>query len=62
MILLVIMNMNIVKNVIEIPFEDMTIPVPVGWDELLKVRYGENYMTIPPMSKRYRHGEYVFIP
>ena len=51
-----------VKNVIEIPFEDMTIPVPVGWDELLKVRYGENYMTIPPMSKRYRHGEYVFIP
>ena len=47
---------------IEMPFEDMTIPVPAGWDELLRARYGDNYMTVPPMSKRYRHGEYIFIP
>ena len=51
-----------VESVIEMPFEDMTIPVPAGWDELLRARYGDNYMTVPPMSKRYRHGEYIFIP
>ena len=51
-----------VENVIEMPFEDMTIPVPVGWKELLEARYGKNYMSIPPMNKRYRHGEYEFLP
>ncbi len=51
-----------VENLIEMPFEDMTIPVPAGWDELLRARYGDNYMTVPSVSKRYRHGEYVFSP
>ena len=51
-----------VENVIEMPFEDMTIPVPVGWKEVLETRYGKNYMSIPPLNKRYRHGEFEFLP
>ena len=50
-----------VENVIEMHFEDMMIPVPEGWEYLLKARYGENYMTIPPLNERYRHEEYVFM-
>jgi len=30
---------------IMMPFENITIPVPIGYDEVLKVKYGENYMT-----------------
>ena len=33
------------KSTIEVPFEHMTIPIPVGYDYILKKRYGENYMT-----------------
>ena len=29
---------------IEVPFENMMIPIPIGYDEALKVMYGENYM------------------
>lgn len=34
-----------------LPFEDVQIPAPVGYDELLKAIYG-NYMTLPPVEKR----------
>jgi lipopolysaccharide cholinephosphotransferase len=30
---------------VEMPFETTTIPVPVGYDGLLKIKYGEDYMT-----------------
>ena len=30
---------------IDMPFENTTIPVPVGYDTVLRLRYGENYMT-----------------
>ena len=30
---------------IMMPFENVKVPVPVGYDEVLKVKYGENYMT-----------------
>ena len=26
-------------------FENVTIPVPIGYDAILKVKYGDNYMT-----------------
>lgn len=30
---------------IDMPFENTTIPVPVGYDTVLRLKYGENYMT-----------------
>ena len=39
------------------PFEYTTIPVPVGYDAILKQKYGENYMT--PIIANSSH-EYPF--
>lgn len=33
------------QSVIEMPFEKTTIPVPVGYDTILKIKYGPEYMT-----------------
>lgn len=30
---------------IRLPFENITVPVPVGYDEILRVKYGDSYMT-----------------
>lgn len=32
-------------EVIYMPFENVTVPVPQGYDEILRVKYGDNYMT-----------------
>ncbi len=34
------------------PFEDGIFPIPKGWDEWLRSRYGDNYMDLPPENKR----------
>lgn len=33
------------ESVIEVPFENTVMPVPVGYDQVLRQRYGDNYMT-----------------
>ena len=33
------------ESVIEMPFENIMMPVPVGYDQVLRLRYGDNYMT-----------------
>lgn len=37
-------NREIYESVIEMPFENTTIPVPIGYDLILKSCYGEDYM------------------
>lgn len=32
------------ESTIEMPFENIMIPVPVGYDQILRLRYSENYM------------------
>lgn len=44
-------------EMIMLPFENVMIPVPAGYDEVLKVKYGENYMT--PMRGTSSH-DYPF--
>ena len=45
------------EQVIEVPFEDMTVMIPKGYDRVLTVVYGD-YMTLPPEEKRMpAHGE-----
>lgn len=33
------------KDITDMPFENTTIPVPIGYDTILKIKYGEGYMT-----------------
>ena len=33
------------SDTIDMPFENTTIPVPSGYDGILKIKYGDNYMT-----------------
>lgn len=41
-----------------LPFEDITVPVPVGYDKILKDIYG-NYMQLPPEKDRNPHHGYI---
>ena len=45
------------KETIELPFEDTTISVPVGYDNYLTMEFGD-YMTLPPEDKRNNHMSY----
>lgn len=40
-------------------FEGYSFPVPKNAEEWLKVRYGEDYMTLPPESKRVWHASSI---
>lgn len=47
------------SETIYLPFEDIVVPVPIGYAEILRKQYGENYMTpirIPPLHG----GEILF--
>ncbi|MBQ9131940.1 MAG: LicD family protein [Clostridia bacterium] len=46
---------------IDMPFENITIPVPCGYDRILKQIYGD-YMKFPPMDKRQGKHDMVFEP
>ena len=38
-------------------FEDIKVPAPAGWDEYLRVQYGDNYMT--PLKNPTLHGNLI---
>ncbi|MDO5564761.1 MAG: LicD family protein [Eubacteriales bacterium] len=40
-----------IEEYIEVPFEDMKIHIPSGFDEILKKLYG-NYLQLPPIEQR----------
>ncbi len=47
------------SSAIEVPFEDTTIAIPVGYDNYLKMDFGD-YMKLPPEDKRIpRHGDAI---
>ncbi len=46
---------------IDMPFEYITIPVPVGYDRILKQIYG-NYMDFPPVDKRQAKHDVIYEP
>lgn len=47
-------SIEAVKQTIYMPFEMIQIPIPVGYDEYLRVLYGEDYMT--PRNITASHG------
>lgn len=47
------------QDTVYLPFEDITVPVPVGYDDVCRTAYG-NYMEFPPLeSRRLPHGGVV---
>lgn len=43
---------------IYMPFEDINMPVPIGYDKILKNQYGEDYMI--PVKASSMHGHIIF--
>lgn len=49
------------EKTVKMPFEDMIVSVPAGYDKILTSFYGD-YMKIPPMEKRNAKHDVVFEP
>lgn len=47
-------------GVVQMPFENITISMPVGYHEYLQAQYGD-YMQLPPEDQRYTHNESYFV-
>ncbi len=45
---------EVYEDVIRMPFENITLPVPAGYDTILRLQYGEDYMT--PKNISAGHG------
>lgn len=45
-------------KIIDMPFENTTIPVPETYDRILRIHYGDNYMT--PIHEKTMHGDTLF--
>ncbi|MDO4614331.1 MAG: LicD family protein [Lachnospiraceae bacterium] len=43
-----------------VPFEDTELPIPVGYDEFLRLTFGD-YMQLPPKDKQHAHHDAVFM-
>ncbi len=52
-----IFNRQLFEKTLYMPFEDMEIPVPAGYDEILRLNYGD-YMT--PVKAPSGHGNLLF--
>lgn len=49
------------SSTIDMPFEGMMIPVPIGYDRILRTEFGD-YMKFPPVEKRVGKHAVVFAP
>ncbi len=45
-------------EILDMPFENTTIPVPATYDKILRIHYGDNYMT--PIHEKTMHGDTLF--
>ena len=53
------MNLSAFKNTTSLLYEGVALDVPDGWEELIKARYGEEYMhSLEFMEWKKRHGFY----
>ncbi len=48
------------EKAIDVEFEDVKLPIPVGYDEYLRIVFGD-YMKMPPEEKRVPQHDAVFI-
>lgn len=50
---------NAFSETVQLPFEDITVPAPAGWDECLRVTYGDYMKFPPPESRVERHTDFM---
>lgn len=51
---------NPFEQLINVPFENLSLFIPAKYDEFLKIRYGD-YMQLPPLENRYPyHGGHYY--
>lgn len=55
-----IFDKDIFDNTLWVPFENMEVPIPGGYDKFLRTQYGDNYMT--PIMAPTNHGQLVLDP
>lgn len=55
-----IMKKEWFAKTVSLPFEDMTIDAPIGYDSILRKVYGD-YMQLPPENKRVSHHSHYFL-
>ena len=53
-----VLDKHLFDETVWLDFEDMKVPVPARYDELLRIQYGDDYMT--PRRIATYHGEVVF--
>ena len=47
------------ESTVRLPFEDITVPAPAGYDDLLRATYGD-YMEFPPLESRTeKHSDFM---
>lgn len=51
-----------IKDLVRVPFGDMTIPIPANSRAWLEKRYGKNFMARPPKEKREPHHKAKYDP
>lgn len=51
-------NKHVFEDTVMLPFENIMVPAPKGWDEFLRVSFGDDYMT--PVKAPSMHGSVVF--
>lgn len=51
---------RIFQETLWVPFENMEVPIPAGYDEFLRTQYGPDYMT--PVMASTNHGQLVIDP
>lgn len=54
-------NKSIFEETLWMPFESIDVPVPIGYDEYLSIRYGNDYMVPNPKAPN-DHGPLVLDP
>lgn len=54
---LTVFPLSAYDSIVEMPFEHITVPVPAGYDQLLRIEYGD-YMT--PVQAPSLHGQMTF--
>ena len=53
-----VLDKHLFDETVWLCFEDMKVPVPARYDEVLRIQYGDDYMT-PRRTATY-HGEVIF--
>lgn len=55
-----VIDRHVFDEIVYLPFEDIEIPVPVGYLQVLEGLYGKNYMELPPVEERVTvHGNII---